>query len=173
MPYPTKRDYSWLVNKTDSPLPLLEDAERVTLPREVRSEIVPTFDALGWDRAAQAVAVNFTSVANVDSIGTDAVPAERLRFIFDVSLQTTNPAATFNVWFEHRVAATSLDLGLMLPFTMSGVTTNVKVSPGRTIIMAPFDFLKARTSALTGAGFTLSIRIRYVDIPIGEYIPPR
>jgi len=176
VPYPTRRDFSWLIDRDGappSPLPLLQDADDISLPREVDDKISPVFDAYGWDRAQQAQASTNTSGLNAVLVATAPVPAGRLRYIFDASIQTSSAVGAFWLSMEHRIAVNVLDVGLMIPFLVPALFANVKVSPGRSVILAPFDTLRGLSNVAVGVGDTLTIRTRFVDIPFGEYIPPR
>ncbi len=173
--YPTSRDYSWLIDRDGapaSPLPLLQDAKDFSLPREIAELITPVFDAYGWERHVDARAFIFNGV-NVDFVQSSAVPAGRLRCIFDISVSISTLAAPIIVSLDHQVTASAVFVGIMAPMTLPIGAGGQRFSPGRTIVLAPFDTLVFRTSALVGVGVTLEMRFRSVDIPIGEYVPPR
>jgi len=177
MPYPTSRDFSWLLRGAgvaSSPLPLQQDAKDFSLPRDVQETIIPTFDALGWARAVEASTENFTAIA-ANLVASTAVPANTIRYIFDVSVQQNDaaPAVGHHLWIDHRVAATSTDIGLMLPYLTIIGTNNMHVGAQRPVIMAPGDQLIGRADPTLAGGRTLGLRYRFVDLPVGESIPPR
>lgn len=175
MSYPTRRDYSWLIDRDGappSPLPLQQDAKDFSLPREIADAITPVFDAYGWQRYVEARALIFSGV-NVDFVQSIQVPAGRLRYVFDISVSISTVAAAFTVSLDHQITASAVFVGIMTPLVIPIGTGGQRFSPGRSVVMAPFDTLVFRTSALVGVGVTLEMRFRFVDIPFGEYIPPR
>ncbi len=175
MSYPTRRDYSWLIDKAgapESPLPLQQDAKDFSLPREIDEKISPVFDAYGWERHVDATA-EVVSGVDVAFVQSSSVPAGRLRYIFDISLSTTNNAVAFTASLDHSVAASTVFVGIIQPLVLPVGTAGQRFSPGRTVVLAPFDNLVFRTQVSVGVGETLEMRFRFVEIPIGEYIPPR
>lgn len=174
MTYPTRRDYSWLIDKAgapESPLPLQQDAKDFSLPREIDDKISPVFDAYGWERCVDARGRVFSGV-NVDFVQSTSVPAGRLQYIFDISVSTTNNVLAFTVSLDQAVAG-SVFVGLIPPMLLPVGTAGQRFGAGRSVVMGPFDNLVFRTSALVGIGETLEMRYRFVEIPFGEYIPPR
>ncbi len=175
MSYPTRRDYTWLLDRDGapaSPLPLQQDAKDFSLPREVDEKISPVFDAYGWQRAVDARVLIFTGT-NVNFVQSSLVPANRLRYIWDVSLSTSNNVTAFVASLDHSVAASAAFVGTIPPLTLPIGTGGQRFSPGQSHILAPRDSLVFRIDALSGVGETLEMRFLFVDIPTGEYIPPR
>lgn len=173
--YPTRRDYSWLIDAPGappSPLPLQQDAKEFSLPREIDDKISAVFDAYGWERHVDAVAEIATGT-DVDFIQSSFVPRGRLRCVFDISVSTSNDVLPFTVSLDHSVSRSLVFVGIMGPMLIPVGSGGQRFSPGRTIVLAPGDSLVFRLDQATGVGETLELRQRIVDIPIGEYIPPR
>lgn len=175
MSYPTRRDYSWLIDRDGapaSPLPLQQDAKDFSLPHDIDERIHPVFDAYGWQRYLDAQEEIFTGT-NVDFIQSSSVPAGRLRYIIDISISTSNNLVAFTVSLDIRVNVGAVFVGTIPPLVLPVGTGGQRFSPGRSFVLAPFDSLVFRSSALVGIGETFEMRYRFVDIPVGEYIPPR
>lgn len=159
-----KRALTW-IRKT------LDITERTNMPEGIMRNIKPTLDVFGWERVPETVAVALAGT-NVSSQFSAIVPEETARLVYSASVETTNDVAAFWLWIEHSVAASAINVGLMRPILTAAGTGLMRCGMDRTLIMSPGDRLVARANTLVGAAETLSIRMRYIDLPIGEYVPP-
>lgn len=157
------RAFSWLKKVT-------EITEKTVAPDALSPVVGPTMDLFGWERIPEAIAIANTGT-NISTQLSSAVPPETTRLVLSCSVETSNNVLALWLWMEHRVTLSGIDVGFMNPLlTAAGTGGTMRVGANRPLLMAPGDRLIARSSAAVGAAETLSIRLRFVDLPIGEYI---
>lgn len=157
-----KRAITWIRKSLDI-------TERTNMPEGIMRNIKPTLDVFGWERVPDVVGVALAGT-NVSSQFSAVVPVDTARLVYSASVETTNNVLAFWLWIEHSVAASSILVGVMRPILTAAGTGLMRCGMDRTLIMAPGDRLVARANALVGVAETLAIRMRYVDLPIGEYV---
>ncbi len=174
--FKTDKSYFYLIRADGAaaaPFPVQQDGEPVQLPRRFLDSIAMTIDGLGWRRYEDAVAANFAAVA-ANSVVSTAVPAATLRFVVAANVQVNDPLVAHTVWIEHRVSASSIDVAVSRPLLVpaAGAGNAVpRVGMERVLVMSPGDALIGRCTPDAGAGIQLILRLRSIDLPIGEYIP--
>ncbi len=148
----------------------LRVTEQTTTPGEVSGLILPTVDALGWERFENDVQSASSFSVNVNATQTPLVPEGVLRLILDASVETTNDVIGFTLWIEVQQPG-ELPIGVMRPFD-TPISPGITIRGGieKTIIMSPGDTLRGRCTPVTGVGSDLVIRTRFIDLPIGEYV---
>lgn len=157
-----KRALTW-IRKT------LDITERTNMPEGIMRNIKPTLDVFGWERLPEARAVVNTGT-NVSSQVSSVTPDETTRLVYACSVETSNNLLAFWLWIEHRVTASGIDVGIMTPTLTAAGTGTMRIGANRALLLAPGDQLIARSNAVVGAAETLSVRMRYIDLPIGEYV---
>lgn len=145
----------------------LRITERTTNPGTITGEIRPVLDVLGWD-ALKEPQFAVQAGTDVSSISGPTVPAGVIRLLLEASIETSNTALVFVLWIDHVGALTSV--GVMRPLTLPVKTAPIKVGLERVLYMVEGDSLRGRSDPATGVGETLTLRQRFIDLPIGEYI---
>lgn len=159
-----KRAFVWMRKS-------LRIIDKTTLPGEIVGEIRPIIDLFGWERLNESTARITTSGANVNTITSTAVPADVLRLILEASVETSNTALAFTVWMDHLDDETNVNVGVMRPLDIPISGVSIRSAITRPVFMRPGDQLSGRCTPATGVGETLTLRERFVDLSIGEYIP--
>ncbi len=148
----------------------LEITEATDSPRVLSEVLGPTLDVFGWERMNETTARANVSGANVNTITSPAVPDGVLRLILEANVETSNSALAFTMWMDHLSAQENVNIGVMRPVDIPISAIVIRVAMTRTLILRPGDILQGRCSPATGVGDTLSLRQRFVDLPIGEYV---
>jgi len=148
----------------------LQITERTTAPGEVSGLILPTIDALGWERFENDVQSASSFGVNVTETTTPPVPEGILRLILDASIETTNDVIGFTLWIEVE-QPNELPIGIMRPFD-TPISPGITIRGGieKTLILSPGDVMNGRAAPQTGVGSDLVLRTRFIDLPIGEYV---
>ncbi len=148
----------------------LEITEATDSPRVLSEILDPVVDVFGWERLNEAEGNIITSGANVNTISAQAVPADVLRLVLEASVETTESTLAFQMWIDHLDFVTNINVGVMRPIAVPISAIIIRNGMSRTLIMRPGDRLAGRCTPATGVGDTLTLRQRFVDLPIGEYI---
>ncbi len=154
---------------------VLEVTEVTNVPEAVLDRVHVSSDLFGWERIPEAQAQTAAGT-NVSFVTSQAVPDDTVRIVLAASVETSNDADAISLWLEldtavARGAPGSL-VGITTPFlTLVGSVNPQRPGTHRPYLMSPGDTTIARASALVGAAETLTIRLRFIDLPIGEYIP--
>jgi len=159
------RAFSWL-KKT------LEITEKTVSPDALSPIVVPSMDVFGWERYFECRARNVNGVAAADNVFDSSVPVDTMRLIISASVQTSDNANALHLWFEHRVTNGGIDLAVSVPFLAPAGTAGMRVGGSDwPILLCPGDRLAGRSSPAPAAGQNISMRIRSVDLRVGEYMP--
>jgi len=149
----------------------LEITERNEIPDSIAGEIVPSLDAFGWDRLNETVFQN-TAGTNVSTVSGPAVPQDVLRVVLEASVETSNALLAFTMWIDHFDSRAGTSIGVMRPIISPISAIVIRNGMQRPlVIMRPGDQLRGRCTPATGAAETLTLRQKFVDLPVGEYIP--
>jgi len=147
----------------------LEIIEKTTLPGTINDQIRLTIDAFGWERYVEMETRAFSGV-NVASISDTQVPEGFMRYIASAGLETSNNVLALHFWFENTIVRGGAQTaGLSRPFEMAIGTAGMRFGLDRPVLLAPGDQFTGRSVPATGVGETLILRMRAIDLPIGEY----
>ncbi len=162
------RAFSWL-KKT------LQITEKTVAPDSLSPVVTPTMDLFGWERVADVRWDNNTGALAADIVIGALVPDEIVRIMLAASVQSDDALTAMTLWLEQRVAssaaATTLDVGVAQPFFVGVGLNEIEVPLMRPLLMAPGDRLIGRSAPAPAAGQILRLRTRFIDLPIGEYLP--
>ncbi len=148
----------------------LQITEATDSPRVLSEVLTPFIDVFGWERLGEAIGQVNTSGANVNTVSAPVVPDDVLRLVLEASVETTESTLAFHMWIDHLDDATNVTVGVMRPVAVPISAIIIRNGMERQIIQRPGDQLIGRCTPATGVGDTLSIRQRFVDLPIGEYV---
>lgn len=156
-----KRSFVWL-RRT------LEIIAKTTLPGEILGEVRPILDTFGWDRLQEEQFSQATAAAPARAVASDTPPVGTLRFVLGASLEHTDTGVTATGWLLKRRNPGATDVGL--PTDRSAIVVGEFLSMQGTTFLVNNDFIIAEVFAVPVAG-QLSLRLRFIDLPFGEYIP--
>jgi len=148
----------------------LEITEETDSPRVLSEVLGPTLDVFGWERLNETTNLTTVSAVNQNQVIAPAVPADVLRLVLEANVETTESTLAFTMWIDHLDGDSNITVGVMRPIEVPISAIIIRCAMQRQIIMSPGDQLVGRASPASGVGDTLSIRQRFVDLPIGEYI---
>ncbi len=153
---------------------VLEITEETDTPRVLSEIAQPTIDTFGWDRLAPDGIpddINAQGTLAADVVLLAAVPDDIMRYVIFASMSHNDPVAGGLELSMCVRLINALEIGIGRPIqvlanpTRTGIDRNVLLSPGQVLL--------ARSVPAPAAGTRLFIRYHFVDIPAGEYIPPR
>ncbi len=148
----------------------LEITEATDSPRVLSEVLDPIVDVFGWERLNEATALVTTSGANVNTITSPAVPDDVLRLILEASVETTESTLAFHMWMDHLDFRTNVNVGVMRPVAVPISAIIIRNAMKGPLFLRSGDRLAGRCTPATGVGDSLTIRQRFVDLPIGEYV---
>lgn len=151
----------------------LEITERTTNPGTIQGEIVPTVDIFGWDRLREIETFSQATAA-VTTVQGPVTPADVLRYVLHFGVEHSEALGTSLTLWVDLLTELSFPVPLIAPQLIPGAIAGetIRYGGGRPIILRPGDRLRGRASPATGPGINLSVRAAFIDLPIGEYIPP-
>ncbi len=152
----------------------LEITEKTTNPGTVDGNILPTIDTFGWSRLGADVRFEETSATATNRVLGSAVPVDVLRLVLEASVEHGDTLVDHTLWIDHEHGASSNAIAIQSPFeAIASLAGNpVQVGLMRHVVMREGDRLSGRATPVLGVGLTLRIVITFVEIPIGEYVPP-
>ena len=156
-----KRAFTWLRKA-------LVITEKTTAPGALLDDIQSVLDVFGWERLNETT--NLTTVAvNASTVNSPAVPEDVLRVIISANVETNDAGGPFTFWMDHLDGASNINVGVMRPITPPSSVISIRnAREGPYLVLRPTDVLAGRASpAIVG---NLTLRQRFVDLPIGEYI---
>jgi len=157
-----KRSLVWL-RKT------LGIIDKTTLPGEILGEVRPTIDALGWFRYENLEIDQVNGAAPIAVLASTVTPPNVMRIITHASLSHTDTGVTHLASLNKRRNPGNFNIGL--PTDRASIAVGEFCSLiGRTVLLEN-EFLIGQVVAAPVAG-NISLRSFFVDIEIGEYIPP-
>jgi len=151
----------------------LEITERTDVPASIDSKIIPTLEILGWERYAD-METETQSTSDSSIISSLTVPEGTNRLYIAASVDTNDIVNQFTYWVE-AWPLNGTQVGIIAPNTPPTQRGTSFIRSGglpRPFLMGPGGRLRGRLSPATAGGATISIRTVFIDIPIGEYIPP-
>jgi len=159
-----KRAFIWL---RDS----LRVIDKTTLPGEILGEIRPTIDTFGWERLGGPLQEE-SSTAGLGSNGVilSAVPEGIMRYVVFASCSHNDTVSTLNMSLQVRHPTGPTDFGISPGVVIDAQP--VRLGLDRRILLAPGQQLAAFSRPAPGGAFALTVRMLFIDIPVGEYIPP-
>lgn len=147
----------------------LDITQKTTQPGTISGEIRPTLDVFGWDRYTQLQSVSFSGT-NVTTASMGAIGDDVMRLIIDAQVDSTqNAVALFlNFRVTHNGGQT---VAVQEPFLVPVGSGGLDIGMLNPVLLGPGDNFTVSSQPATGVGELLVGRIRFVDLPIGEYIP--
>ena len=152
---------------------VLQVTEETDTPQVVSENLRPTIDVFGWERYSVeggTADLNAQGTLAADSVLLAAVPADVMRYVIFGSMSHNDPVAGGLELSMHVRLVGALEIGISRPIQVLANPTRVGIE--RSILLAPGQLLLARSVPAPAAGTRLFIRYHFVDLPIGEYIPP-
>jgi len=148
----------------------LEITERTDVPETIENIVRPTLDVLGWERLVESTIIQTAAGAPTTTVFTASfTDPETIRYIVKCSLTHFEAAVTRTVWLNKRQEGPVFEVGL--PIDRVSIMTNEKSSMIGTTYIERGQALVGRTATALAAG-SFAIETEFIDIPIGEYIPP-
>lgn len=139
--------------------------DQFPVPEAYLSLVVPTVDSFGTSRAPELVVEDEAGgVGNIE-VQHGPVPAETVRFYLSAMVEHDDGAMHF------------LQLGRIIPtgatFPFVGIADARNVPATQSVAesrfyVPPGGFAAARVEAI-GAGAQMTLRVLFVDLPVGEY----
>jgi len=136
-------------------------------PIEVDDTVVLTTPMEGTGRYADLQFQQFTATAN-SFVNSSVVPNDQQWWIPWCSIHHNDPALSEHMWLAIRNIADK-------EVTIAGspdVTEQRKVSIRRPIIIVEGQKLSANAKTVTAAGKKIFLNMFFVEMPIGEFVPP-
>jgi len=150
----------------------LEITDKTDVPETIVNIVNPTLDVFGWERLTTRQAVQTATGAPTTTVFTAAFPITDppvIRFIIQASITHFEAAVTRKVWLNKRQPSPVVEVGI--PIDRVEIETNEKASMIGNTYIEQGEFLVGRTAtALIASSF--AIETEFIDLPIGEYIPP-
>jgi len=160
-----KRNFLWLRKA-------LGIIDKTTLPGDITGEVRPTIDILGWDRLAGLGAGNIetaTGTLATDIVVLDVVPQGIARYVIYASCSHNDPAG---LHLQLQVRGSGVDIGLSDNLIQDAQQLPMRTGLSRNILLQPGEQLICRSHSTPAAGTGLFIRMKFVDLDPGEYVPP-
>ncbi len=150
----------------------LEIITRTNVPGSIDDRIRPTIDVLGWERYDDVQTEN-VGLANSSTVEGTNVPEEVNRLYLAASVESNDIVNVFTYWIE------------MFPFGGDSVAVTAPVTPPANrgtsfircgglphpFVVGPGGTARGRSAPATAGGTVLRVRLIFIDIPLGEYIP--
>lgn len=157
-----KRSFVWL-RKT------LGIIDKTTLPGEVLGEIRPTIDSLGWFRYENLEVSQINAGAPTAVVASPVTPPNVIRVVVNASVSHSDTAVAHLASLNKRRNPGNFNIGLPTDRALIEVGEFCSLI-GRMTLMEN-EFLIGQVVAAPAVG-NLTLRFFFVDIEIGEYIPP-
>ncbi len=147
----------------------LEITEETESPQVLSEKLQPVIDVFGWERLPEEQFNTATVAAPGIALASPATPTDILRVVYGASLEHTDTGVNHIAWLLKRRNPGALDVGL--PTDRQDIDVGEFLSMiGRTFLVEG-DFIVAEVIGAPAAG-QLTLRLNFIDLPIGEYIPP-
>lgn len=164
-----KRAFVWLRNT-------FSVIDKTTLPGEISGTIGPVVDVFGWSRLERGgpVSVNAQGADATNFVQLVAVPDGIQRLVLRASIETNDAASTMTLSMQIRSAGIDISVsppGRVEPGVVPG-STPIRFGLERNILLLPGEQLIGVSNPAPAVGSALIIRYNFVDIDVGEYIPP-
>ncbi len=147
----------------------LQITETTDSPRVLSEILAPSIDVFGWERLNETTQL-VTAGTNVNTVASPAVPADVLRLIVSASVETSNSVLAFHMWMDNLDFVSGTNIGVMRPIAVPISAIIIRNGFESRLFLRPGDVLAGRCTPSTGVGETLTLRQRFVDLPIGEYV---
>ncbi len=147
----------------------LDVTQKTSAPTAFLDDIRTVVDALGWERLNETVTSRNTGTAT-NVIDSGIVPEGVLRLVLSASVELNDTVQAFTVWVEHSDGTTAGSPAVMRPIQIPISAISIHAGIERIIVMREGDTMRARCSPNVGPGLEIRIVLRFVDLPIGEYV---
>ncbi len=148
---------------------VLEVTEETDSPRVLSEKLRPIIDVFGWERLPEEQFQTATAPAVATIVASGATPPDILRVVLHSSVEHSDTGVEHDVWQIKRRNPGALDVGLPTDRTQI-LVGEFNSMIGRTYLIEG-DFMIAEVAVAQVAG-QLTFRQIFIDLPIGEYIPP-
>lgn len=162
-----KRAFTWIRKSLDI-------IDRTTLPGEILGEIRPTLDTFGWERLSGEVQTSTDSASATSTVSGPTTPEGVLRYVIYAHIEQQEAAGTdLTCWIDMAVIVPAFRIAINQPTLIPGGAGPARTALGleRPIVLRPGERLNGRSNPATGVGVSLQIKMVFVDLPFGEYIP--
>ncbi len=157
------RAFSWVKK-------VMEITQPTDVPDRVSPLVQPTLDLFGWERRIDQAANTTTTGADAaDVVIAAAVPEGIVRYVLYLSASHDDPVAG-GLLLSLQVRSNAVDFGLQVPFQC--LATPARMGLERPILLEPGQQLLCRSNPAPAALTSMFLRFRFIDLPIGEYMPP-
>ncbi len=159
------RAFSWIKK-------VLEVTEVTTVPERVLSEVQPSVDLFGWERFEE-VATENVGLANTASVAGTIVPADVNRLYIAASVESDDIVNQLTYWIEmFPLGGDSVPVTPPVTPPINGATSFVRAGGlPRPFLVGPGGTARGRCAPATAGGTVLRVRLIFIDISLGEYIP--
>jgi len=151
---------------------VLQITEETEAPSTLSELVTPSMDVFGWSRLLGQDGTQRQTENNQSSLASDivlltAVPQDVARFVIYASCGTDDPAAP-DLSMQVRTSGVDVAIehaaqGLNIEPARWGLTRNILLVPGEQLL--------CRSSPAPAAGQRIFVRMTFVDLEPGEYLP--
>jgi len=147
--------------------------QKTALPTFVREDIQPTVDAFGWDRFTEQQITTVSNPNSVRVVGTTP-PENTLRIYLGASLSHGDVGVGHVLWISKSLGqlAGDIEVSLTQGTPIGGHLDITPVALERSCFLLPGNTLRGRSRITMPVAISLVLVEHFVEIPIGEYIPP-
>lgn len=154
---------------------VLRVTEETESPSTLSELVRPTMDVFGWERLAPGLigdgpqVVAGTGAAATDIVVLGLTPDNVMRYVTAASMSTDDPAGLI---MSIQLRTPNVDLGIEEGDGVNQLAPQPwRLSLKRPILLAPGEQLIGRSVPAPAPATSLFIRMRFVDIDLGEYLP--
>ncbi len=145
------------------------------LPSFLEDGIRGTVDVLGWERYLERKSTSVQGVLTAQYANGPVTPEGQARLIIAASV--THNAVAGKILDIQLVETRGSTVGLGTPITISGISVNslsgVNIPLLNPVLLLPGDFIRGgRANAAFGAGEQATLFLAWLELALGEYVPP-
>ncbi len=163
------RAFTWLKK-------VLQITEKTVVPDSVLPNVRPTMDLFGWDRLSEEIQTSTDSAAATATVSGPTTPEGVLRYVIYAHVeQQETTAVDLTCWLDMQVVLGGFRIAINVPTLIPGGLGPERTALGltRPVCLRPGERINGRCNPATGVGVSLQVKMVFIDLPIGEYIPPR
>jgi len=164
-----KRAFTWLRNT-------FRVIDKTTLPGEIAGTIGPIVDVFGWSRLELGgpQSLNSQGADNTAFVQLPVIPDGVQRLVLRASIETNDAASTMTLSLQVRSAG--IDISVSPPGRVEAAvvpgSTPIRFGLERNLLLLPGERLIGVSNPAPAIGSALIIRYNFIDLDVGEYIPP-
>lgn len=159
------RAFTWL-KKT------LQITEKTVAPDVLLTGVQPKIDVFGWERLSGLGPASIETVTGAlitDVVVLSVVPEGVARFVIYASCSHNDPGG---LALSFQVRGSGVDIAINADGFSAMPVQPMRVGLERNILLQPGEQLICRSNQAPAAGTSLFIRMKFVDLDPGEYLPP-